>query len=43
MSATPPAPQGAAPPLGRDTDTILAAAGYSDTEIATMREAGMIL
>jgi crotonobetainyl-CoA:carnitine CoA-transferase CaiB-like acyl-CoA transferase len=43
MSATPPAPQGAAPPLGRDTDAILTAAGYSDPEIATMRATGMIL
>lgn len=43
MSETPPAAQGAAPPLGRDTDTILEAAGYSTEAIATLREAGAIL
>ena len=43
MSETPPAPQGAAPPLGRDTDAILTAAGYSEDEVTAMRAAGVIL
>ena len=43
MSVTPPAPQGAAPPLGRDTDAILEAAGYSSKQVAELREAGAIL
>jgi crotonobetainyl-CoA:carnitine CoA-transferase CaiB-like acyl-CoA transferase len=43
MSETPPAPQGAAPPLGRDTDAILEAAGYSTEAIANLRDAGAIL
>jgi len=43
MSETPPAPQGAAPPLGRDTDAILEAAGYSTEAITGLREAGAIL
>jgi crotonobetainyl-CoA:carnitine CoA-transferase CaiB-like acyl-CoA transferase len=42
MSATPLAAQGASPPLGRDTEAILAEAGYSTDEIATLREAGAI-
>ncbi len=42
MSATPPEVQGASPPLGRDTDAILAQAGYSDAEIAAMRDSGAI-
>jgi len=43
MSATPPEPQGAAPPLGRDTDAILDAAGFSEDERTALRAAGVIL
>ena len=43
MSATPPEAQGAAPPLGRDTDAILEAAGYSAEAVAALRESGAIL
>ena len=43
MSESPPAPQGAAPPLGRDTDAVLTAAGYSEEELTAMRAAGIIL
>ncbi len=43
MSESPPTPQGAAPPLGRDTDTVLTTAGYSEEEVAAMRAAGVIL
>jgi crotonobetainyl-CoA:carnitine CoA-transferase CaiB-like acyl-CoA transferase len=43
MSKTPPVPTKAAPPLGRDTDSILEALGYGVEEIAAMREAGTIL
>jgi crotonobetainyl-CoA:carnitine CoA-transferase CaiB-like acyl-CoA transferase len=42
MSVTPPQPQGASPPLGRDTDAVLASAGFSDGEIAGLREAGVV-
>jgi crotonobetainyl-CoA:carnitine CoA-transferase CaiB-like acyl-CoA transferase len=42
MSATPPAPQGASPPLGRDTDAVLKAAGYAEAEIAALRDAGVV-
>ena len=42
MSASPTAPQGAAPPLGRDSDEILASVGLSEAEIAEMREAGTV-
>jgi len=42
MSKTPPAAQGASPPLGRDTDSILASLGYSDEEIDNMRSCGVI-
>jgi crotonobetainyl-CoA:carnitine CoA-transferase CaiB-like acyl-CoA transferase len=42
MSATPPQPQGASPPLGRDTESVLASAGYSEAEIAALREAGVV-
>jgi CoA:oxalate CoA-transferase len=42
MSATPPEPTAAAPPLGRDTDSILAGVGYSDDEIAALRNGGVI-
>ena len=42
MSETPPAAQGAAPPLGRDTEEVLKAAGYSEDDIAALREAGTI-
>jgi crotonobetainyl-CoA:carnitine CoA-transferase CaiB-like acyl-CoA transferase len=43
MSESPPAAQGAAPPLGRDTDAVLTAAGYSENEVTAMRTAGVIL
>ena len=42
MSESPPAAQGAAPPLGRDTDAILTAAGYSEDNVTAMRVAGLI-
>jgi crotonobetainyl-CoA:carnitine CoA-transferase CaiB-like acyl-CoA transferase len=42
MSATPPRVQSASPPLGRDTDAVLAQAGYSDAEIAKLRASGAI-
>ena len=42
MSDTPLAPQGSSPPLGRDTDAIARSAGYSDDEIAGLREQGVI-
>jgi len=42
MSVTPPAAQGAAPTLGRDTDAVLEAAGYSAEAIAQLRAAGAI-
>ncbi len=42
MTASPPAVQGAAPPLGRDNDDILAGVGYSTEEIGALRDAGAI-
>ena len=42
MSESPLEAQGASPPLGRDTDAILSAAGYGDDEIASLRESGAI-
>jgi crotonobetainyl-CoA:carnitine CoA-transferase CaiB-like acyl-CoA transferase len=42
MSDSPPRPQGASPPLGRDTDRILASVGYSGDYIAGLRAAGVI-
>ena len=42
MSGTPVAPQGSSPPLGRDTDDIVASAGYSASELANLRERGII-
>lgn len=42
MSKTPLAAQGASPPLGRDTDTVMQSAGYSTEEIAALREQGII-
>ena len=42
MSVSPPRPQGASPPLGRDNDRILATVGYSAEEIESMRAAGAI-
>lgn len=42
MSDSPPQAQGAAPPLGRDNDAILASVGYSSDEITAMRDAGAI-
>ena len=34
--------QGSSPPLGRDTDEIVRSAGYSDEQIADLRERGVI-
>ena len=42
MSATPTAPQGSSPPLGRDTDVIVQSAGYSEEELADLRSRGII-
>ncbi|MDA0270262.1 MAG: CoA transferase [Chloroflexi bacterium] len=42
MSATPPKPRSASPPLGRDTDAILAAAGYDAAAIAAFRAGSVI-
>ncbi len=42
MSATPLAAQSSSPPLGRDTNAIVAGAGYSEAEIQQLREAGVI-
>ena len=42
MSVTPPAPQGASPSLGRDTAAVLASAGYSEDDIAALRESGVV-
>ncbi len=42
MSATPTAAQGSSPPLGRDTDDIVASAGYGATELADLRARGII-
>jgi crotonobetainyl-CoA:carnitine CoA-transferase CaiB-like acyl-CoA transferase len=42
MSGSPLEAQGSSPPLGRDTDEILAAAGYSAEELESLRAAGVI-
>lgn len=42
MSKSPPRAQGAAPPLGRDTERYLREAGLSDADIAAMRERGAL-
>ncbi len=42
MSKTPPAIQGASPPLGRDTDAILGRLGYDAEEIEKLRACGVI-
>ena len=42
MSVSPPTVRGASPPLGRDTDSILAGAGYTPAELETLRESGVI-
>ena len=42
LSATPPATTRPAPPLGAHTNAVLAAAGYSEAELAAMRAAGAI-
>ena len=42
MSASPPQPQGAAPPLGRDTRKLLASIGYSDEQIEALIAAGAV-
>jgi crotonobetainyl-CoA:carnitine CoA-transferase CaiB-like acyl-CoA transferase len=42
MSDTPPQVQGASPVLGADTDAVLAEVGYSEADLAALREAGVI-
>ena len=42
MSNSPPKAQGASPPLGRDTDSILSSIGYGEQDIAAMRDRGVI-
>jgi CoA:oxalate CoA-transferase len=42
MSGTPVQAQGASPPLGRDTNAVLALAGYSEAEIAGLRNDGVV-
>lgn len=41
MSESPPTPQGAAPPLGRDTEAVLMEAGLSADQVATLRADGV--
>ena len=43
MSKTPPVPQGASPPLGRDTDAILEEAGLTADAIAALRADGVVV
>ncbi len=42
MTATPLAAQTSSPPLGRDTDAIVASAGYTPAEIAHLRTTGVL-
>jgi crotonobetainyl-CoA:carnitine CoA-transferase CaiB-like acyl-CoA transferase len=42
LSATPPTLRNASPLLGKDTDKVLARLGYTEAEIAAMRENGAI-
>jgi crotonobetainyl-CoA:carnitine CoA-transferase CaiB-like acyl-CoA transferase len=42
LSRTPPDTSGAAPPLGGDTDEVLAAAGYDAEAIAALRDEGVV-
>ena len=42
MSATPLAARASSPPLGRDTNQIVASAGYTESEIAHLRTTGVI-
>jgi alpha-methylacyl-CoA racemase len=42
LSRTPGRPRGPAPVLGEHTDEVLAAAGYSDDEVATLKESGAV-
>ena len=42
MSETPLRPQGASPTLGEHTDEVLRAAGYDDTQIAALRDSGVL-
>lgn len=42
MSDSPAIPQGASPPLGRDSRKWLTTLGYSDEEIEAMRQGGAV-
>ena len=42
LSATPTAARKAAPPLGGDTDALLRDAGFATSEVAALREAGVV-
>ena len=42
FSRSPLEARGSSPPLGRDTDEVVRSAGYSDEQIAELREAGVI-
>jgi formyl-CoA transferase len=42
MSRTPGAPAGPGPALGEHTDEVLAALGYSEEEVAAMKESGAV-
>jgi crotonobetainyl-CoA:carnitine CoA-transferase CaiB-like acyl-CoA transferase len=42
LSRTPGAPQGPGPALGEQTDEVLAALGYSEEEIASLKESGAV-
>jgi alpha-methylacyl-CoA racemase len=42
LSRTPPDPTRHGPPLGGDTDAVLAEAGFAPDEIGTLRETGAV-
>jgi alpha-methylacyl-CoA racemase len=42
LSRTPGAPQGPGPSLGEQTDEVLASLGYSDADIASLKESGAV-